>query len=196
MPDVSLGSWLVPGIAVSAAGAVLGAVWSWATQRQLARLQARLEATGRVLEAVHPHRVEAAVALWRETAAFERALDDLLAPFDELTLEEDAPRDLRREAFLRHEERIAKELSGLFPGLMRAAASAECFFAPEGAAAVRGLADAYGAAHGDYWRSRFASDADEKAQARRDARERFADARALRAKLLGHVRALLRSDAV
>ncbi len=196
MTDLTIAGLVVPGIAVSAAGAVLAAAWSFAAQRELARLQARLGAAGTVLGAVHPHRVDAAVTLWRETAAFERALDDLLAPFEELALEEDAPRGARREAFLRHEERLARELAAMFPALMRAAASAECFFTADGGRAVRALTDAYGEAHARYWESRFAEDRDEQREAMAAARARFAAARALRTEVLAHVREVLRSDVV
>jgi hypothetical protein len=191
--DLQLHGLVVPGVALAAAGGLFSAIWSYVTQRRLAALAARLDAQGIVLGALHGRRVEAAVRLWGEAAAFEQALGDLVMPYHDLALDDDATHDERRASYLAHEARTARTLAALFPKLMRATAAAECLLdAPTGARA-RALAEAWSEAHGRYWASRAEQDADEKQRLRAEARDKLTAATAVRADVLAALRAVLRS---
>lgn len=196
MSDLQLYGLVIPGVALAAAGGLFSAVWSYLTDRRLARLSARLGAEGIVLQAVHGRRVEAAVQLWGEAAAFEQALRDLVQPYHDLALDEDASRDERRRSYLDHERRTARTLRALFPRLMRATATAECVLDAATGARARALADAWSDAHGRYWASRAEQDVEEKKRLRAEARERLEAAAAQRAELLAALRAVLRSGEV
>jgi hypothetical protein len=191
--DLELQGLVVPGVALAAAGGLFSAIWSYLTQRRLAALASRLDARGIVLGAVHGRRVEAAVRLWGEAAAFEQALGDLVQPFHDLALDDDATRDERRRSFLAHEARTARTLAALFPKLLRATAAAECLLDAGTGARARALAEAWSEAHGRYWSSRTEQDGAEKRRLRAEARERFAAAAGLRAELLEGLRTVLRS---
>jgi hypothetical protein len=191
LDDLVLPGLVVPGVALAAASGLASAVWSYVTQRRLARLTARLGAEGIVLEAVQGRRVAAAVELWSESAAFEQALRDLLAPFHDLTLDEDASREERRLGFAEHETRAARTLAALFPKLMRATATAECLLPSEAGRRARRLAEEYSSAHACYWASRAEDDRAEKRAARDEARAVLARALETRARLLEELRAVL-----
>ena len=191
MDDIVLPGLVVPGVALAAASGVASAVWSYVTQRRLARLTARLGSEGIVLEAVQGRRVAAAVELWRESAAFEQALRGLLAPFHDLSLDEDASHEERRLAFLEHETRAARTLTALFPKLLRATATAECLLPAEAGLRARRLAEAYSAAHACYWSSRAEEDGAEKRAVRDEARALLSRALETRALLLEELRAVL-----
>ncbi|BDG05414.1 hypothetical protein [Anaeromyxobacter oryzae] len=193
MSDLELHGLVVPGVALAAAGGLFSAIWSYVTQRRLQALTARLDARGIVLGALHGRRVEAAVRLWGEAAAFEQALGDLVLPYHDLALDEDATRDERRRSFLAHEARTARTLAALFPKLMRATASAECLLDADTGARARALADAWSDAHGRYWASRSEPDGEEKRRLRAGARERLEAAAAIRTELLDRLRSVLRS---
>jgi hypothetical protein len=194
--DLQLPGLVVPGVALAAAGGLVSAIWSFLAQRRLAALAARLDAHGIVLGAVHGRRVEATVRLWGEAAAFEQALSDLVAPYHDLALDEDASRDERRRSYLDHEARTARTLAALFPKLMRATAAAECLLRPAACARARALAAAWSEAHGRYWASRAEQDGAEKARLRGEARELLGSAVALREALLVELRGVLGSAEV
>ncbi|MGC3996815.1 MAG: hypothetical protein QM767_04490 [Anaeromyxobacter sp.] len=194
MNDLTLFGLVIPGVIVAAAGAVASAIWSHLSQRRLARLEDALEARRVVLAAVHGPRVTAAVDLWSESAAFEGALRDLLLPYHDLLLDEDATREERRESFLSHETRAAQTLSSLFPKLLRATATAECLLGGRAGAQARALADGWSEAHALYWASRTDPNREDRRRLRADAREAFDRATAVRAELLAELQGVLSAE--
>jgi len=149
MPEIVIGGLVVPGVVAAA----VAALWGFATQRSLRALEGRLGREAEAFRLAQSPRVRAAVAFWSSYAAFERAVGDLIAPYERFE-DPDGDGDDRRAAFLAHEAAAGRAVRRAHARLVVARAEAECLLPRPAFAAVEELVRATNEACDRYFAAR------------------------------------------
>lgn len=165
MPEIVIGGLVVPGVVAAA----VAALWSFATQRSLRALEGRLGREAEAFRLAQSPRVRSAVAFWAAYAAFERAVGDLVAPYEPFE-DPDGDGDDRRAAFLAHEETARRAVRRAHARLVVARAEAECLLPRSTFAAVDALVRSTAEACDRYYAAR--TNADLAPSERKVAREK------------------------
>ena len=188
MPEIVIGGLVVPGVVA----AVVAGLWSFATQRSLRALEGRLAREGDAFRLGQSPRVKAAVAVWGAYAAFERAVGDLVVPFEPFE-DPDADGEDRRADFLAHERTAGRAVRRTHERLVVARAEAECLLPEAASTPVEELARTVSGACDRYYAARRNAELAraEKAALRDEALELLASVRSRRAAAAAALRRMI-----
>jgi len=187
-----IGSVVVPGVVAT----VIGAIWSLLSARAQKELEARLERRGEAFRLAQSPRVESALALWTAVCEYERAVADLVSPYDPVFLPEEASREERRLEVQQHQQAAVVALGTAHRGLVEARARAECLVPQPAFEAVLSVLSAVGEADDAWARSRAEEpNSDERGELVQAARAALEKAPTLRPAAVAALRGVIDGEA-